>query len=271
MHVAIRSVMFVGIAQPPTAASGRRMLMVLSRVLLATPAISYDVGGAQHVAVNCTIYASSRDLAAIQTVLSESVKGGDFVQALNRTGDASLVTSAFASSFARPVVRPHTCRANITYQLTYPWWSAGLPVEKVEIVLFQQIAGPVAGPAPAPAPAPQLAQQIVGIPVTTFPMAPVPVMAPAAPAPPGGPSKTVIIASSVSVAAAAGADSTSAICCITECHELLFLPIKVPIVGRIEMLSGSAPKNVSADCLASLSYRFGFPVQHFWRQVPPSM
>ncbi len=84
--------------QPPTAASGRRLLRALprtllaaARVLLATPTVSYDVGGAQHVAVNCTIYASSRDLAAIQTVLSDSVKGGDFVQALNRTGGSSLV------------------------------------------------------------------------------------------------------------------------------------------------------------------------------------
>jgi hypothetical protein len=42
-------------------------------------------------------------------------------------------------------------------------------VEKVDIVLFQQIAGPVAVPAPAPAPAPQLAQQIVGLPVTSLP------------------------------------------------------------------------------------------------------
>lgn len=91
-------------------------------------------------------------------------------------------------------------------------------MEKVEIVLFQQIAGPVAGPAPAPAPAPQLAQQIVGIPVTTLPAAPVPVTAPATPAPPGGPSKTVIIASSVSVAAAAGAHATNLILCS---HELL--------------------------------------------------
>lgn len=55
-------------------------------------------------------------------------------------------------------------------------------MEKVEIVLFQQIAGPVAVPAPAPAPAPQLAQQIVGLPVTSLPGV-VPVAAPA-PAPP---------------------------------------------------------------------------------------
>lgn len=76
------------VMQPPSAASGRRRLIAIPRMLLATPTVSYDVGGAQHVAVNCTIYASARDLAAIQTVLSDSVKGGDFVQALNRTGDA---------------------------------------------------------------------------------------------------------------------------------------------------------------------------------------
>lgn len=200
--------------------------MALSRVLLATPTISYDVGGAQHVAVNCTIYASSRDLAAIQNVLSESVKGGDFVQALNRTGDSPPATLALASAqlHRQPVVRGPTSAEQMSH--AYLIWlrlSAGLPVEKVEIVLFQQIAGPVAGPAPAPAPAPQLAQQIVGLPVTTLPAASAPVTAPSSPAPPGGPSKTVIIASSVSVAAAAGAESMH---CTSKCCELLLLPMR---------------------------------------------
>jgi hypothetical protein len=78
--------------QPPPAANGRRMLLALPRMLLAAqPTVNYDVGGAQIVAVNFTIYASARDLGAIQTVLSDSVKGGDFVQALNKTGETVLV------------------------------------------------------------------------------------------------------------------------------------------------------------------------------------
>ena len=73
--------------QPPSAASGRRRL-------LASPNINYDVGGAQHVAVNCTVTASGRDLAAIQAVLNDSVRGGDFVLALNKSGAATCVPSS---------------------------------------------------------------------------------------------------------------------------------------------------------------------------------
>ncbi len=76
-------------------------------------------------------------------------------------------------------------------------------MEKVEIVLFQQIAGPVATPAPAPAPAPQLAQQIVGLPVTTLPGV-VPVAAPV-PAQPHRASTQTIIGSSIGAACCAGA------------------------------------------------------------------
>lgn len=79
-------------------------------------------------------------------------------------------------------------------------------MEKVEIVLFQQIAGPVAAPAPAPAPA-ELSRAIVGLPVTPSNALPglVPIGAPAA-APVTTPTKTVIIASVVAVVSASGAE-----------------------------------------------------------------
>jgi hypothetical protein len=77
------------------------MLFALPRMLLAAQqTVNYDVGGAQHVAVNCTIYASARDLAAIQTVLSDSVKGGDFVQALNKTGETVLSICHHRTAYA---------------------------------------------------------------------------------------------------------------------------------------------------------------------------
>ena len=67
--------------QPPSAASGRR------RLLAGQAQPIYDVGGAEHVAVNCTIYAAYRDLLTAQTTLSDSVKSGGFVQVLNQTGE----------------------------------------------------------------------------------------------------------------------------------------------------------------------------------------
>ena len=89
------------------------MLSAMPRMLLATPNVSYDVGGAQHVAVNCTIYASARDLAAIQTVLSDSVKGGDFVQALNKTGEI------FSRQHICPACASKNRRLNIVCQAPY--------------------------------------------------------------------------------------------------------------------------------------------------------
>ena len=88
--------------------------------------------------------------------------------------------------------------------------NAGLNLEKVEIVLMQQISGPTA-PAPAPAPAAPapLIDKIIGLPVT--PPAPSgfgPTAAPiqqsaAATAPPQSNTKTIIIAVT-SVLGAAG-------------------------------------------------------------------
>ncbi|CAL5228984.1 g12220 [Coccomyxa viridis] len=105
------------------ATSGRR------RLLAGSPTVSYDVGGAQHVAVNLTIRAQDSLIVPIQRTLNESIRGGSFLQTVN---------------------------------------NSGLNLEKVEIVLMQQISGPTA-PAPAPAPAAPapLVDKIIGLPVQT--------------------------------------------------------------------------------------------------------
>ena len=78
--------------QPPSAASGRR------RLLAGQAQPIYDVGGAEHVAVNCTIYAAYRDLVTAQTTLSDSVKSGGFVQVLNQTGELCSKKSWYGAS-----------------------------------------------------------------------------------------------------------------------------------------------------------------------------
>ena len=62
------------------ATSGRR------RLLAPSPSVSYDVGGAQHVAVNLTIRAEDHLMQPIQRTLNESIRGGSFLQTINNTG-----------------------------------------------------------------------------------------------------------------------------------------------------------------------------------------
>jgi len=62
------------------ATSGRR------RLLAPSPTVSYDVGGAQHVAVNLTIRAMDNLIQPIQKTLNESIRGGRFLQTVNNTG-----------------------------------------------------------------------------------------------------------------------------------------------------------------------------------------
>ncbi len=76
----------VACAQPPSAASGRRRRLLAS----GSPGDQsiYDVGGAQHVAVNTTIYAAHADLLTAQTLLSQTIPSEQFRQDLNRSGAA---------------------------------------------------------------------------------------------------------------------------------------------------------------------------------------
>ncbi len=48
--------------------------------------MSYDVGGAQHVAVNLTIRAQDSLIVPIQRTLNESIRGGSFLQTVNNSG-----------------------------------------------------------------------------------------------------------------------------------------------------------------------------------------
>ena len=63
--------------------SGRR------RLLAPSPSVTYDVGGAQHVAINLTISAADYDMQPIQRRLNESIRAGSFLQTVNSTGGAA--------------------------------------------------------------------------------------------------------------------------------------------------------------------------------------
>ncbi len=63
--------------------------------------MSYDVGGAQHVAVNLTIRAQDSLIVPIQRTLNESIRGGSFLQTVNNSG-----TFPFKMRLALLVVKP---------------------------------------------------------------------------------------------------------------------------------------------------------------------
>lgn len=73
----------LGVSEQAPGVSGRR------RLLAPSPTVSYDVGGAQHVAVNLTIRAMDNLIQPIQKTLNDSIRGGSFLQTVNNTGAAS--------------------------------------------------------------------------------------------------------------------------------------------------------------------------------------
>ena len=70
----------VSLSVQAPATSGRR------RLLAPSPTVSYDVGGAQHVAVNLTVRAQDSLMLPIQRTLNESIRGGSFLQTVNNSG-----------------------------------------------------------------------------------------------------------------------------------------------------------------------------------------
>ena len=54
-----------------------------------SPSVTYDVGGAQHVAINLTISAADYYMQPIQRTLNESIRAGSFLQTVNSTGAAA--------------------------------------------------------------------------------------------------------------------------------------------------------------------------------------
>lgn len=102
------------------ATSGRR------RLLAPSPTVSYDVGGAQHVAVNLTIRAQDSLMLPIQRTLNESIRGGSFLQTVNNSGTScpnirlALLFLVSNTSNTAPTLS-RTCTLQCCRQGLKPW------------------------------------------------------------------------------------------------------------------------------------------------------